>query len=103
MRKGQKSECITSFPQRWLNTVLTQCRTEGGLLHHLRNEAGLHPRYTKIDAHVSFDQFVRIELNKGMLQDYKRFMRDWNALGKLLYKFGNEHGDEFNKQYKRRK
>ena len=103
MSKGQKSERTTSFPRRWLNITLTQCRAVGGLLRHLRMAAGLHPRYTKPDAHITLDQFIRIELNKGMLQDHSDFMHDWDILGELLYEFGNEHGDEFNKQHKRKK
>ena len=103
MSKGQKSERTTFFPRRWLNIVLTQCRAVGGLLRHLRMAAGLHPRYTKPDGHITLDQFIRIELNKGMLQTHGDFMRDWDILGELLYEFGNEHGDEFNKQHKRKK
>ena len=101
MSKGQKVERIICFPQQWLNVVLTQCRAVGGLLRHLRMAAGLHPRYTKPDAHITLDQFIRIELNKGMLQDHSDFMHDWDILGELLYEFGYEHGDEFKKQHKR--
>lgn len=103
MSKGQKVERIICFPRLWQNIVLTQCRAVGGLLRHLRMAAGLHPRYTKPDAHITLDQFIRIELNKGMLQDHSDFMHDWDILGELLYEFGNEHGDEFNKQHKRKK
>lgn len=102
MSKGQKVERIICFPQRWLNVVFTQCRAVGGLQRHLRMAAGLHPRYTKPDAHITLDQFIRIELNKGMLQDHDDFMYDWHSLGEQLYEFGNEHGDDFNKQHKRK-
>ena len=105
MSKGQKSECVISFPRRWLAEVLTQCRAVGGLLHQLRKGAGLHPRYTQFDADetMTLDKFIRIEINKGMLQDHSDFMNDWNILGEMFYEFGNEHGDEFNKQHKRKK
>lgn len=103
MSKWQKTERITSFPQRWLNVALTQCRTVGGLLRHLRMGAGLHPRYTRPDAHITLEHFIRIELNKGMLQSHADFMRDWVMLGERLYEFGNEYGDDFNKQHKRKK
>ena len=105
MDNGQKEETISSFPQRWLAIMLTQCRAVGGLLHFLREGAGLHPRYTNIDNKKSFllNHFLRIEINKGMFQDYTKFMDEWNTLGELIYKFANEHGDEFNKLHKRTK
>ena len=52
---------------------------------------------------MTLDKFIRIEINKGMLQDHSDFMNDWNILGEMFYEFGNEHGDEFNKQHKRKK
>ena len=103
MSKRQKSEYVILFPRRWLAEVLTQCRTVGGLLSLLRNEGGLHPRYTKIDCDhdLSVENFIRIEVNKGMIQDYNAFMKQWKELGEMIYNFANEHGDEFNKQYKK--
>jgi len=105
MSKGQKSERISSFPRQWLTVALTQCRAVGGLLRHLRMGAGLHPRYTKADSphKLTLDQFIRIELNKGMLQNHIDFMHDWEVLGEQLYEFGNDYGDEFNKLHKRKK
>lgn len=102
MRNG-KNEHIAYFPRRWLAEVLTHCRTVGGLLHLLRTEGGLHPRYTKIDGDrdLSVENFVRIEVNKAMIQDYDEFMQQWNKLGNMIYTFGNDYGDEFNKQYKK--
>ena len=103
MKKGQKEEGIKNFPLRLQEVALTQCREVGGLLRHLRSAAGLNPRYTKVDSDkaIGFDKFIRIELNKGMLQDEEDFMKDWINLGKLIYGFGNECGDEFNLLYKK--
>ena len=105
MNKGQKTEHIISFPCQWLKVALIQCRAVSGLLRNLRMEAGLHPRYTKADSprKLTLDQFVRIEMNKGLLQNHRDFMQDWDILGEELYEFGNEYGDEFNRQHKRKK
>ncbi len=36
-----------------------------------------------------------------MVQDENQFMVEWNYMGKMIYEYGNEHGDEFNKQYEK--
>jgi len=102
MRNGKRDH-IVYFPRQWLAELLTQCRRVGGLLHLLRTEGGLHPRYTKMDSdqEISVECFIRIEVNKAMIQDYDEFMQHWNKLGEMIYTFGNEYGDEFNKQYKK--
>ena len=85
--------------------MLTQCRALRGLLYMLRTHGGLNPRYTKIDekADLTVENLIRIEVNKAMMQDCDEFMRQWNKLGKMIYTFGEEYGDEFNKQYKKTK
>ena len=105
MSKGQKEKRIGSFPLQWQSEALTQCRAVGGLLRYLRMGAGLNPRYTKLDADkaIGLDKFIRIEMNKGMLQDHDDFMSDWNIMGEQIYDFGNECGDEFNLLHKRKK
>jgi hypothetical protein len=101
--KHREHDHIAFFPRRWLAEVLTHCRTVDGLLQLLRTGGGLHPRYTKIDdGHdLSVENFVRIEVNKAMIQDYESFMKQWNDLGKMIYDFGDKNGDKFNKQYKK--
>ena len=50
---------------------------------------------------MSVENLIRIEVNNAMIQDYEEFMRQWDKLGRMIYTFGNEDGDEFNKLYKR--
>ena len=71
----------------------------------LRNEGGLHPRFTDSEAcdDIPLEAFIRMEVGKAMLQDQPVFMKQWLILGEWIYCFSNEHGDEFNKQYKRKK
>jgi len=94
---------VINFPRQWLREVLIQCRSVGGLLRLLREEGGLHPRYTHADAKqkLLLEQFIRIEVGKGMLQDHDVFMSHWQKLGELIYDFSNEYGDEFNKLHKK--
>ena len=98
-------EHIVYFPRQWIAEVLTQCRALRGLLYMLRTQGGLNPRYTKFDDNqdLSVENLIRIEVNKAMIQNYDEFMRQWNKLGKMIYAFGDEYGDEFNKQYKKTK
>lgn len=105
MNEGQKEEVIKSFPLQWQSEALTQCREVGGLLRHLRTAAGLNGRYTKLDSDkaIGLDKFIRIEMNKAMLQDHDEFMREWDIMGEQLYAFGNEYGDVFNLLHKRKK
>ena len=105
MKNGQKAEDLKSFPLQWQTVALTQCRAVDGLLHHLRSDAGLNPRYIKLDSDklIGIDKFVRIEMNKGMLQDQDAFMQDWKALGEQIYEFGNKFGDSYNLNHKRKK
>ena len=104
MKNGWKFSSI-DFPRQWLKEAVTQCRTVGGLLHFLRNEGGLHPRFTDVEASddIPLEAFIRMEVGKAMLQDQPIFMKQWQTLGERIYSFGNEHGDEFNKQCKRKK
>ena len=53
------------------------------------------------DQEISVECFIRIEVNKAMIQDYDEFMQHWNKLGEMIYTFANKYGDEFNKQYKK--
>lgn len=103
MKYGQHG-FTTYFPRQWLEEVLTQCRIVAGLLSQLRTEGGLNPRYTKIedDNCLSVENYLRIEVNKAMIQDRKGFMKDWNRLGEMIYTFANDQGEEFNRQYKKK-
>ena len=105
MKNGQKAEDFKSFPLQWQTVALTQCRAVGGLLRHLRAEAGLNPRYIKLDSDkpIGIDKFVRIEINKALLQDKNAFLQDWESLGILLYEVGNTYGDIINLNHKRKK
>ena len=90
MKNGWKFSSI-DFPRQWLKEVVTQCRTVGGLLHLLRNEGGLHPRFTDDDASddIPLEAFIRIEVGKAMLQDQPKFMKQWQLLGERIYSFSN--------------
>jgi hypothetical protein len=105
MENSNDVKHLAYFPRQWLAKVLTQCRAVGGIMSLLRWNGGLNSRYTKSDGSQKLDleKFIRIMVNKAILQSYQGFMDDWMALGQKLYKFGNNHGDEFNKLYKRKK
>ena len=45
------------------------------------------------------EHLLRIEVNKAMELDETQFLKYWIHLGKIIYVFANEHGDEFNKMY----
>ncbi len=103
MNTHHKLKHSSLFSRQWLEEVLIQCRRVKGLLFHFRSQAHLNPRYTLYDTEIDLDldTILRIEINKAMVQDENQFMVEWNYMGKMIYEYGNEHGDEFNKQYEK--
>jgi hypothetical protein len=93
------------FARQWLEEVLTMCRAFRGFLYHLRTSGHLNSRYTAMDCEVSemtVENLLRIEVNLAMQMDEKDFYQHWEQLGRMIYLFADEHGDEFNRQYSKK-
>jgi len=71
----------------------------------LRTSGHLNSRYTAMDCEVSemtVENLLRIEVNLAMQMDEKDFYQHWEQLGRMIYLFADEHGDEFNRQYSKK-
>ncbi len=102
MNKYNRARKSIYFARRWLEEEFTQCRRIKGFLHFLRTSGHLHSRYTSFEfdeKKYTVENLLRIEVNKAMELDEKAYFEHWNRLGKMVYDFANEHGDEFNEQY----
>lgn len=102
MNKIKSTKNTIYFARRWLEEEFTQCRGIKGFLRFLRTNGHLHWRYTSFDfdeKKYKVEHLLRIEVNKAMELDETQFLKYWIHLGKIIYVFANEHGDEFNKMY----
>ena len=51
----------------------------------------------------TIENLIRIMINWVMMFDsYEEFQRVWEKLGRLLYDYSNEHGDEYNDKFRKK-
>lgn len=104
MNKQQRPKHSLYFARCWLEEEFNQCRRRRGFLHFLRVNGHLSWRYTSFnfdEKKYTVANLLRIEVNKAMELDEPEYMNDWMRLGKMIYDFANEHGDEFNRMYEK--
>ena len=86
MNNKQTDKHTVYFARQWLEEVLTMCRKTKGFLYHMRTSG-----------HMSY--YLRIEINLAMIDTEEDYLKHWMDLGKMIYQFASEYGDEFNEQY----
>ena len=102
MNNKQTDKHTVYFARQWLEEVLTMCRKTKGFLYHMRTSGHMSYRKTLFNispGKVSIEDYLRIEINLAMVDTEEDYLKHWTDLGKKIYQFANEYGDQFNEQY----
>ena len=99
-----RQKSIMDFTKKWLHFI-DQHLHEKKVWTKVSVNAHMSRKQMKniLQGKGTIENLIRIIINWVMMFDsYEEFQRVWEKLGRLLYDYSNEHGDEYNDKFRKK-
>lgn len=99
-----RQKSIMDFTKKWLHFI-DQHLHEKKVWTKVSVNAHMSRKQMKniLQGKGTIENLIRIMINWVMMFDsYEEFQRVWEKLGRLLYDYSNEHGDEYNDKFRKK-
>lgn len=99
-----RQKSIMDFTKKWLHFI-DQHLHEKKVWTKVSVNAHMSRKQMKniLQGKGTIENLIRIMINWVMMFDsYEEFQRVWEKMGRLLYDYSNEHGDEYNDKFRKK-
>lgn len=99
-----RQKSIMDFTKKWLHFI-DQHLHEKKVWTKVSVNAHMSRKQMKniLQGKGTIENLIRIIINWVMMFDsYEEFQRVWEKMGRMLYDYSNEHGDEYNDKFRKK-